>query len=125
MLNAPCAASSVDAERSFSTGRLKLNHLQHNKSSETFRAQMCLNSWDGGPFFPTLEDLGCVLEEHAKSKKKKAADEGSSAADGGSSAAAAGTSAAAAGTSAAAAGRSAADEGNSAAPEVVDMTAEE
>jgi hypothetical protein len=37
-------ASSVDAERSFSCGRLQINHLQHNIGSQSFKAQMALES---------------------------------------------------------------------------------
>ncbi|KIJ07989.1 hypothetical protein PAXINDRAFT_59310, partial [Paxillus involutus ATCC 200175] len=42
-LSAP--ASSVDAERSFSCGRLQVNHLQHNIGSQAFKAQMAIGSW--------------------------------------------------------------------------------
>jgi hypothetical protein len=37
-------ASSVDAERAFSSGCLQVNHLQHNMSSQSFKAQVALGS---------------------------------------------------------------------------------
>ena len=37
-------ASSVDAERAFSGGRLQVNHLQCGMSSQTFKAQMAVGS---------------------------------------------------------------------------------
>jgi hypothetical protein len=45
-------ASSVDAERSFSCGRLQVNHLQHNISSQSFKAKMAVGSWANTPLFP-------------------------------------------------------------------------
>ncbi|KAG8903891.1 hypothetical protein FRC01_008939, partial [Tulasnella sp. 417] len=41
-LTAP--ATSVDAERAFSEGRLSVNHLQHNLAPDTFRAKMAIGS---------------------------------------------------------------------------------
>jgi len=38
-------ASSVDAERAFSGGRLQVNHLQHGISSQSFKALVALGSW--------------------------------------------------------------------------------
>jgi len=38
-------ATSVDAERAFSTGRRQVNFLQTNMSSQTFKAKMAVNSW--------------------------------------------------------------------------------
>lgn len=52
-------ASSVDAERAFSIGRLQVNHLQHNMLSQTFKAQMALGSWVGGPL---MSDLNVPIE---------------------------------------------------------------
>ena len=37
-------ASSVDAERAFSGGRLQVNHLQHQLSSQSFKAQVAVGS---------------------------------------------------------------------------------
>ncbi|KAJ7147416.1 hypothetical protein C8R43DRAFT_926237 [Mycena crocata] len=50
-------ATSVDAERAFSEGRREIGFLQHNMSSQTFRAEMALGSWDDKPFFPDLRDV--------------------------------------------------------------------
>lgn len=64
-LTAP--ASSVDAERAFSEGRLNVNHLQHNMSSNTFRAKMALGLWADTPLFPSM---GVLAAELAKPQQK-------------------------------------------------------
>lgn len=56
------SASSVDAERAFSGGRLQVNHLQHGTNSQTFRAQMAVGSWVGSDIFPTLEPFEKIIE---------------------------------------------------------------
>lgn len=64
-------ASSVDAERAFSGGRLQVNHLQHGISSQTFKARVALGSWVDTPLFPPSlapEILRSKLES-TKSKK--------------------------------------------------------
>ncbi|EJD36354.1 hypothetical protein AURDEDRAFT_174551 [Auricularia subglabra TFB-10046 SS5] len=58
-LTAP--ASSVDAERAFSGGRLQVNHMQHNISSQAFRAKMVLGSWYRAPWMPTVADCAAYL----------------------------------------------------------------
>ncbi|KAF9789385.1 hypothetical protein BJ322DRAFT_979932, partial [Thelephora terrestris] len=55
-------ASSVDAERAFSGGRLQINHLQHGTNSQTFRAQMAIGSWVGSDIFPSLEPFEKIIE---------------------------------------------------------------
>ncbi|KAG8710592.1 hypothetical protein FRC09_000060 [Ceratobasidium sp. 395] len=60
-LTAP--ATSVDAERAFSAGRLKINHLQHDMSSQTFEAKMTLGSWYNTPLLPDLEEVALVISE--------------------------------------------------------------
>ncbi|KAG1821483.1 hypothetical protein EV424DRAFT_1322207 [Suillus variegatus] len=67
-LSAP--ASSVDAERAFSCGRLQVNHLQHGISSQAFKAQMAIGSWYKTPF---LDDKIAtqILSEHMKRSKGK------------------------------------------------------
>ncbi|KAF8994100.1 hypothetical protein BDQ17DRAFT_1252081 [Cyathus striatus] len=45
-------ASSVGCERAFSSGHLQISHLQHNTSSQTFKAQMALGSWAKSPLYP-------------------------------------------------------------------------
>ncbi|EJD41569.1 hypothetical protein AURDEDRAFT_127071 [Auricularia subglabra TFB-10046 SS5] len=67
-LSAP--ATSVDVERTFSNGRLKVSHLQHNKSTETFQAQMALRSWDGQPFWPGIDHCAEAIAANSKSAKK-------------------------------------------------------
>ncbi|KZV59006.1 hypothetical protein PENSPDRAFT_596212 [Peniophora sp. CONT] len=42
-------ATSVDAERAFSGGRRAVDFMQHNTSSQTFRARMGVGSWYGTP----------------------------------------------------------------------------
>ncbi|KAG8770443.1 hypothetical protein FRC12_004249 [Ceratobasidium sp. 428] len=59
-LTAP--ASSVDAERAFSCGRLTIGHLQHNMSPESFCAKMALRSWYGAPLMHDIDDVAAVLE---------------------------------------------------------------
>ncbi|KAF7319813.1 Dimer-Tnp-hAT domain-containing protein [Mycena kentingensis (nom. inval.)] len=68
-LTAP--ASSVDAERAFSNGRLQVNHLQHGMSSQTFKARVALHSWDGCPFFPPGTAERLLAERDARQSKKK------------------------------------------------------
>lgn len=57
-------ASSVDAERAFSDGRLEVNDLQHNTSSQTFKAQMAVGSWAASPLFPGLSEVTKIVEKH-------------------------------------------------------------
>ncbi|KAG8773826.1 hypothetical protein FRC12_002300 [Ceratobasidium sp. 428] len=61
-LTAP--ASSVDAERAFSGGRLMVNHLQHQMSTRSFQAQMAVGSWYGTPLLPSLDAVAQKLEKH-------------------------------------------------------------
>ncbi|KAG8726396.1 hypothetical protein FRC11_000220, partial [Ceratobasidium sp. 423] len=60
-LSAP--ATSVDAERAFSAGRLTINHLQHNMSPETFEAKMAVGSWYGTPLLPEISDVASIIRE--------------------------------------------------------------
>ncbi|CUA75984.1 hypothetical protein RSOLAG22IIIB_01988 [Rhizoctonia solani] len=59
-LTAP--ASSVDAERAFSSGRLMINHLQHQVSSQTFQSQMAIGSWFGTPLLPNLHTVASIVQ---------------------------------------------------------------
>jgi hypothetical protein len=52
-------ASSTDAERSFSDGRRQVNFMQHNTSSQTFKSEMAIGSWEGTPLFP---DVRCAVD---------------------------------------------------------------
>jgi hypothetical protein len=56
-------ATSVDAERAFSAGRLTINHLQHNMSSDTFQAKMAVGSWYGTPFLPDISEVTAIMEQ--------------------------------------------------------------
>ncbi|CAE7107559.1 unnamed protein product [Rhizoctonia solani] len=60
-LTAP--ATSVDAERAFSGGRLMINHLQHQMSSQTFQAQMAIGSWYKTPLLPDVSYATRILEQ--------------------------------------------------------------
>ncbi|KAF8153600.1 hypothetical protein K438DRAFT_1428294, partial [Mycena galopus ATCC 62051] len=55
-------ASSVDAERAFSGGRLQVNHLQHQTSSQTFKARVALGSWIGTPLLPSSKEVAVIME---------------------------------------------------------------
>jgi len=55
-------ASSVDAERAFSVGRLEVNQLQHNTSPQTFKAQVAVGSWARTPLYPGLADTIKIVE---------------------------------------------------------------
>lgn len=62
-------ASSVDAERAFSVGRLEINHLQHNTNPQTFKAQMAVGSWAKTPLYPGLSDVTKIVERQMKSQR--------------------------------------------------------
>ncbi|KAF5311813.1 hypothetical protein D9619_002319 [Psilocybe cf. subviscida] len=64
------AASSVDAERAFSSGRRQVNFMQHNMSSQTFKAQMAVGSWANSPLYPGLDTITNMIS------KQVIADEG-------------------------------------------------
>jgi len=55
-------ATSVDAERAFSTGRRQVNHMQHNMSSQTFKARVAIGSWAKTPIFPKFSDITAMVE---------------------------------------------------------------
>jgi hypothetical protein len=56
-------ASSVDAERAFSRGRLEVSYLQHNMSSQTFKADMAVGSWVDTPLRPGIMDTVKIVEK--------------------------------------------------------------
>ncbi|KAG9076095.1 hypothetical protein FRC06_009705, partial [Ceratobasidium sp. 370] len=64
ILTAP--ASSVDAERAFSSGRMAVNYKQHRMGLETFRAKMALGSWYGTPLLPNIQEVVEVLNDGAE-----------------------------------------------------------
>ncbi|KAG9091288.1 hypothetical protein FRC06_000636, partial [Ceratobasidium sp. 370] len=57
-------ASSVEAERAFSGGRLMMNHLQHQMSSRSFQAQMAVGSWYSTPLLLELDNVAQIIEYH-------------------------------------------------------------
>ncbi|CUA71802.1 hypothetical protein RSOLAG22IIIB_09859 [Rhizoctonia solani] len=59
ILSAP--ASSVDAERAFSGGRLAVNHLQHSVGDLTFEARMAVGSWYGTPLLPSVDTATAII----------------------------------------------------------------
>ncbi|TEB22245.1 hypothetical protein FA13DRAFT_1921079, partial [Coprinellus micaceus] len=61
-------ASSVDAERAFSTGRRHVNFMQHNMTSNTFKSKVALGSWSDAPFFPKVQKLSEIIEKHSTGK---------------------------------------------------------
>ncbi|KAJ7488367.1 hypothetical protein FB451DRAFT_1025874 [Mycena latifolia] len=67
-------ATSVDGERAFSVGRRKLGFMQHNTADQIFRSSMAVGSWDGKPFFPTLEAAIEILQQ-AMQRGSATADE--------------------------------------------------
>jgi hypothetical protein len=60
-------ASSVDAERAFSMGRLEVNHLQHNMNSQTFKAQVAVGSWAKTPLYPGFTEVTKIVERNMAS----------------------------------------------------------
>ncbi|KAF8593278.1 hypothetical protein BDV93DRAFT_447056, partial [Ceratobasidium sp. AG-I] len=55
-------ASSVDAERAFSGGRMAVNYRQHRMALSTFRAKMAVGSWYGTPLLPEIEEVKNILD---------------------------------------------------------------
>lgn len=56
-------ATSVDAERAFSTGRRQINFMQTNMNSQTFKAQMALGSWVNAPFYPGFNYVRDLIDK--------------------------------------------------------------
>lgn len=63
-------ATSVDAEWAFSTGCHKVNHMQHNMSSQTFKACIALGSWAKNPIFPKLSEVAQMVQETIRSERE-------------------------------------------------------
>jgi len=57
------AATSVDAEWAFSTGRHQINFTQHNINSQTFREEMTLQSWIKSPLYPGFDKFTQIIEK--------------------------------------------------------------
>jgi hypothetical protein len=69
-------ASSVDAERAFSVGRLEVNHLQQNTSPQTFKAQIAVGSWARTPLYPGLSETVKIVERQMVRESQTRAGEG-------------------------------------------------
>ncbi|KAF9032905.1 hypothetical protein BJ165DRAFT_1319532, partial [Panaeolus papilionaceus] len=54
-------AISVDAERAFSTGCRQVSFMQHNMTSQTFKACMGVGSWAKTPLLPSFKILAEML----------------------------------------------------------------
>ncbi|KAF9002269.1 hypothetical protein BDQ17DRAFT_1243349, partial [Cyathus striatus] len=63
-------ASIVDAEHAFSVGHRQINFMQHNMTSNTFRAKMALGSWSKGPLFPGVHAVSPMLSAKDKAVNK-------------------------------------------------------
>ncbi|KIK75068.1 hypothetical protein PAXRUDRAFT_173903 [Paxillus rubicundulus Ve08.2h10] len=59
-------ASSTDVERAFSDGRRDVNFMQHNTSSQTFKSEMVVGSWDGTPLFPDIRRAVQIIENKGR-----------------------------------------------------------
>ncbi|KAJ6628485.1 hypothetical protein B0H10DRAFT_1725883, partial [Mycena sp. CBHHK59/15] len=49
-------------QHAFSGGRLQVNHLHHQTSSQTFKAHVALGSWIGTPLMPSSSDAAAIME---------------------------------------------------------------
>jgi hypothetical protein len=58
-------ASSVDAERAFSGGRMTVNYQQHRMSLATFGAKMAIGAWYGTPLMEDVEEALDILEDRS------------------------------------------------------------
>ncbi|KIJ58080.1 hypothetical protein HYDPIDRAFT_103309, partial [Hydnomerulius pinastri MD-312] len=59
-------ASSTDTERAFSDGHREVNFMQHNTSSQTFKSEMAVGSWDGTPLFPDIRRAVQIIENKSR-----------------------------------------------------------
>lgn len=73
MTDKSLAAASTDAERAFSKGRREVNFMQHNMSSQTFKSEMAVGSWDGTPLMPDIRGAIAIMER--KMSRGSSADE--------------------------------------------------
>lgn len=61
------ATALTDTEHAFSEGHQEVNFMQHNMSSQTFKAEMAVGSWDGTLLMPDISDAICIMEKHMSS----------------------------------------------------------
>ncbi|KIM79281.1 hypothetical protein PILCRDRAFT_74542 [Piloderma croceum F 1598] len=57
------SVSSTDAEQAFSEGHHEVNFMQHNMSSQTFKAEMAVGLRDGTPLFPECDAAIHIMEK--------------------------------------------------------------
>ena len=69
------SATSVDAEHAFSVGRRQVNFMQHNMSSQTFKARMAVGSWAKTPLFPGLDEVSGYIDLRGNEKNLEHAEE--------------------------------------------------
>ncbi|KIJ57611.1 hypothetical protein HYDPIDRAFT_104057 [Hydnomerulius pinastri MD-312] len=62
-------ASSTDTECAFSDGRRELNFMQHNTSSQTFKSEMAVGSWEGTPLFQDTHRAVQIIEDKSRREK--------------------------------------------------------
>ena len=60
----------MDAECAFSVGRLEVNHLQHNTSPQTFKAQVAIGSWARTPLYPGLSETIKIVEKQMRGENR-------------------------------------------------------
>ncbi|KAF9221868.1 hypothetical protein BS17DRAFT_784088, partial [Gyrodon lividus] len=59
-------AASTDTERAFSDGRREINFMQHNTSSQTFKSEMAIGSWEGTSLFPDIRRAVQLIDEKSR-----------------------------------------------------------
>ena len=57
------SAASTPAERAFSKGHREVNFMQHNMSSQTFKVEMAVGSWDGMLLMPNILEAITIIEK--------------------------------------------------------------
>ena len=72
-----CAtATSVEAERAFSRGRLTVSRLRHSLSDASVRGSTLLGSWASISTLVPEPDLVTLIRELSEKVKKRAAEDG-------------------------------------------------
>jgi len=57
------SAASTSAEHAFSKGHREVNFMQHNMSSQTFKVEMAVGSWDGMLLMPNILEAITIIEK--------------------------------------------------------------
>ncbi|KIJ58836.1 hypothetical protein HYDPIDRAFT_101926, partial [Hydnomerulius pinastri MD-312] len=50
-------------------GRRELNFMQHNTSSQTFKSEMAVGSWEGTPLFQDIHRAVQIIEDKSRHEK--------------------------------------------------------